>query len=121
MTILVGPTKYSNKPTLVKFGYYYPEKEEAADARIAITLVSTTGEAMLVATVNLEIAPEPNHVFIKNYSENEGVEEALEKAGVIEQFGEGRYARSGYVLVRHYKLTEKALKELAEQNPEKPQ
>ncbi|MBE7512418.1 MAG: hypothetical protein HS103_06340 [Anaerolineales bacterium] len=46
------------------------------------------------ATLNPDFLLPENHVAIKNYSENEGVLEALIKAGVIEETGE--YVQAGF-------------------------
>lgn len=53
--------------------------------RIAIELVeASTGEPVARATVNIpEVDLEPNEVIIKNYSENEGMYQALFEAGII--------------------------------------
>lgn len=53
----------------------------------ALLLVDTrTGEHVARATVNIPGAkPKPNHVFIKNWSENEGMYESLVEAGVIKE------------------------------------
>jgi hypothetical protein len=46
------------------------------------------GEQVAVATVNLQNEPVgDNEVFIKNYSENEGILEALVSAGVVKATG----------------------------------
>ena len=58
------------------------------NGRPAIELISVgriyNGEPIAVATVNIpEITLSPKEVIIKNYSENEGVLDALVKAGII--------------------------------------
>ena len=63
--------------------------------RTALRLVTLSGEPMCTATVNLPDRDlEINEVFIKDYSENEGVLGALQIAGVvnvIEHFWVGPY------------------------------
>ena len=53
--------------------------------RIALKLVEVgTGKPVATATVNIpEAELEPNEVIIKNYSENEGMYQALFEAGII--------------------------------------
>jgi len=52
-------------------------------------------EPMFVATVALDVVPPWNHVFLKGWSENEGVPAALEKAGIVKRTG--RKIPTGYV------------------------
>ena len=72
---------------LVKFKEWECElhPHEYDNGRLALCLRdSTTGEPIAVATVNLpdrELGP--NQIFIKNYSENAGIAEALEAAQVV--------------------------------------
>jgi hypothetical protein len=59
---------------------------EYPNGRLAISLIiSETGKPMARATVNLpnEYLPS-DHVFIKEYSENEGMTQALLAANIIE-------------------------------------
>lgn len=60
------------------------EKAVYNNGRVALTVVSTKGEPITTATVNLHdsIIPE-GYAAIKNYNENEGILEVLIKAGVI--------------------------------------
>jgi len=62
----------------VRLGHYN-------NGRLAITLITETGEPMAVATVNLpdEDIMYDSHVFIKDWSENEGMLDALVRSGVI--------------------------------------
>jgi len=71
-------TKYiSEQDVVLEYGEY-------GNGRVAIQLASVDGEPLCVATVNLPNADVPDgHVLIKNYSENEGILDALVKAGVI--------------------------------------
>lgn len=61
------------------------EKTRYANGRPALILKDArNGEDFAVATVNLPGVPAgPNQVFIKDYSENEGILAALEAAGVV--------------------------------------
>ena len=77
----------------------------------AISLVSVTdGSPVATATVNLEDFDDlkTNEVFIKDYSENTGMLEALIEANVVhpEAF---MTVSVGYVLVSRYQLTEEAI------------
>ena len=53
------------------------------------------GEPMFVATVAMDELPLRGHVFLKGWSENEGIPEALEKAGIVKLTG--RKIPTGYV------------------------
>ena len=67
------------------------------NGRIAIELIDPDdGEIIAVATINIpQVDLQKNEVIIKNYSENEGMYQALLKAGVI---GPAKYyVESGFV------------------------
>ena len=61
-------------------------KHKYGNGILALNLTSLEGEPIATASVNL---PEhanvlkPSQTFIKNYSENEGILESLQKAGVV--------------------------------------
>lgn len=61
------------------------EKRHYANGRPALQLVNASdGSPVATATVNMPDHPAgPNHVFIKDYSENEGMLAALIEAGVV--------------------------------------
>lgn len=67
----------------IKIGKY------AENRRKSIRLIdSITGEPVATASVNIpHVELKENEVAIKNYSENEGVLEALIKAGVVKEPG----------------------------------
>lgn len=71
----------------VKITNYYGSARKALVLESAVDqpeLRSTAGEIYTVATVNLPaVSLEQDEVLIKDYSENEGVREALEKGNVI--------------------------------------
>lgn len=70
---------------------------------------SYAGEPIATATTNVpEININENEVIIKNYSENEGMFEAMEKAGYVSSF---RLGQTGHVEVYIAEKTDK-LKEL---------
>jgi hypothetical protein len=62
----------------------------ANNGRAAIKLNDAkTGDLVAVATVNLDQFPlAPDEVFIKDWSENEGIKDALVKAGIVASTGE---------------------------------
>jgi len=63
-------------------------------------------QPILTATVNLEAKlPDTQHVWIKGWSENKGVPEAFEEAGIIKRTG--RTAKTGFVLAEEAVLTSK--------------
>jgi len=65
------------------------------DDSIAIKAISLQGEPEFIATVLLANEELPkNHVFLKGWSENEGIPEALAKAGVVRLTG--RKVRVGF-------------------------
>jgi len=69
----------------------------------------TTSERLYVATVNLEIPADEGCVWLKGWSENEGIPEALVEAGVVELTGRTRQA--GYCEAVEAKLSDAALEE----------
>lgn len=68
---------------------YLKVESYAANDRPCLRLFDCENyEPMATATVNImEETPAPNCVFIKTWSENEGILEALEKAGVVKRTG----------------------------------
>jgi hypothetical protein len=72
-------------------------KRNYSNGRTALQLVeSETGEPIATATVNIpEISLEPNEIIIKDYSENEGIFEALVKAGIV--ISTGKMVENGFV------------------------
>ena len=70
-----------------------------SNGRTALLLLDAkSGESIAVATVNLpHESLEPGQVFIKDHSENRGMLEALEKAGIVKATGET--VHSGFVQV----------------------
>lgn len=93
----------------VSFGRYY-------NGNIAIQLVGSTnteyeGEVIAVASVNGEIELNDDVVGIKTWSENEGMAQTLINGGVIEPELLG-IEPTGFVAIRHYKLTKASLNEI---------
>ena len=69
-----------NKLYLTEGKYY--------NGRTAWILVDSNGDRYAVATVNISEADVPEgHVLIKNWSENEGMLEALVDAGIVKDTG----------------------------------
>jgi len=97
---LVGPTKFGSIGE-VRVGRYM-------DGMLALKLIDPkTGEPILVATVCMYPAQyaSKKHVWIKNWSENEGILTALENANVVEATGDTIPA--GYVEAYEAELTSK--------------
>lgn len=70
-------------------------------------------EMIGVATVNLpDIELADDEVAIKTYSENEGVEKALEPTGILKE--KVREVQTGYVTVPIYKIDMKVLDRVTE-------
>ena len=80
--------KFNNFNGKIEFGTY-------SNGRTAMTLIDVEdGLPIATCTVNVPDAPQtPFEVFIKNWSENKGMVDALVEAGVIEpthrKFGSG--------------------------------
>ena len=81
MEIDVSPMKFARGKATLVAGMY-------ANDRIALKMYQK-GEPLCVPSVNLPNTPlGENEIFIKNWSENEGVLEALVKAGIVEDTGQ---------------------------------
>ncbi len=80
-------TNYINEEVKLVFGHY-------SDDSIAIKGLSLYGEPVFTATVALDEKPAEGCVFLKGWSENEGVPNALIKAGVVELTG--RKIKTGF-------------------------
>jgi hypothetical protein len=80
----VGPARYTRAGD-VEFSQY-------ENGWLAIVIVDEIGQPECKATTNLEAlgAPTPSasQVWLKTWSENEGIEAALESAGVVKLTGE---------------------------------
>lgn len=74
-------------------------KRHYQNDRIALELIDYhDGEPIATATVNVpEIQLQANQVLIKDYSENEGMLTALEKAGIVKSTG--TFVQSGFVQI----------------------
>ena len=92
-------------------------KTHYTNGRIALQLVATAddldndvyeGEPIAMASVNLpEVSIAADEVFIKDYSENEGMLMALVKAGIVKDTG--RRVQSGFVSIPVCKIIAKEL------------
>ena len=103
-----------NVVNAVKFNVWNCEviKKQYQNGRVALQLIAIAddmdndvykGEPIAMATVNLpEVELADGEVFIKDYSENEGMLEALENAGVVKFTGQ--YVKSGFVIIPICKL-----------------
>lgn len=79
---------------------------EYMNHRPRIDIISNTLGPILTATVNIpEVSFDINYVAIKNYSENDGIEEELKRLGVIVD-DPVTYIISGWVMIPIYRLTE---------------
>ena len=88
-------TKYCNEEVELLFGHY-------GNGSTAIQAMSLQGEPIFRATVALDEIPVKGFVFLKGWSENEGVPEALVKAGIVELTG--RKIKAGYCEAQEAKL-----------------
>lgn len=95
----------SSTYTITMNGYTYADVNfrfaQYADGGIAILMDSSDGPVGKV-TVNLETPPAKGCVWIKDYSENEGLALFLESRGLIE--ATGRMLVTGFVTVGEYRL-----------------
>jgi len=80
-------SKHCNEDVILRFGFY-------ANNTTAIQALSLQGEPMFKATVALNEKPAEGCVFLKGWSENEGIPEALVKAGIVRLTG--RKVKAGY-------------------------
>ncbi len=87
--------KYCKEDVLLSFGEY-------GDGSVAIQAVSLGREPMFTATACIDEPAKEGHVFLKGWSENEGIPEALVKASVVELTG--RTVPTGYCEVLEAKL-----------------
>lgn len=86
----------------------YVELGEYENGNTAIQLWTEEDGPIATATVNLgEVLPK-DQAYIKDYSENEGILEALSQAGVIKQVIGSRI--SGFVVIPKVELDLEALK-----------
>jgi hypothetical protein len=81
--------------------------------RPALELVCENGEPWTTASVNIGHCPE-DCLFIKEWSENEGITDALKKAGVI-CGAPVVETQCGFVTAKAYQLTDAAIKERDQQ------
>ena len=58
-------------------------KQQYGNGSTALLLNSLDGERLATATVALDVLPEEGNVFIKDYSENQGILKSLQDAGVV--------------------------------------
>jgi len=101
----IGPTTWSEGGEVVFKRY--------AQGGTAIVIWEDE-EPVLTATVWLETPPaDDDCVWVKDYSENEGTEDALVAAGVVTRTG--RFQMSGFVAFMECRLTPAAIAERAKQ------
>lgn len=98
----VGPTKFGNKGVL-NLHYY-------ADGSLTIQVLSDDDimEPMYKATIYLDTPPADGCVWLKGWSENEGVPDAFVKAGLGTLTG--RVCATGFVEAPEFKLNDELTK-----------
>jgi hypothetical protein len=72
----------------------------------AIRIATEDGELLTTATVCLDVPPPDGHVWLKGWTENEGIPEALQAAGVLRLTG--GIQRAGHAVALLAELTEAA-------------
>ena len=86
MIVDINAKYVKGKVRLVKKRY------ERADGPICIQGENPeTGEPLFKATVNLLMPPRKGHVWLKGWSENEGIPQALADAGIVKLTGTHAY------------------------------
>ncbi len=112
--VICGPTKYSLRDSKAVLGHY-------SDGTLALMLIDPeTEETNLTASTNMTRThgtPPPDHVYIKNWSGNQGIVTALIRAKIIEP--PETMVKSGFVLVPLCKLIGPILEQKALLQPEK--
>ena len=88
-------SKYNNEMVELSFNFY-------ENGSTAISGTSLEGEPLFTATVALDKIPPAGHVFLKGWSENEGIPEALVKAGIVNLTG--NTVKTGYCVAQEAKL-----------------
>ena len=79
------------------------------NGRKALTLTDQDSQPVLTVTVNIpEAILGKNEVFIKAYSENEDIDKALIRAGIIHK-DILQTIRQGFVKISSYRLTDTAI------------
>ena len=73
-------SKYTNEMVELTFRFY-------GNGSTAITGTSLEHEPLFTATVALDEIPKPGYVFLKGWSENEGIPAALVSAGIVKLTG----------------------------------
>lgn len=106
----VPKTRYSGGETTPEFHRY------VEDDSVAILLYEIGNEQLAfkatVCMVEIGTSPPDGHVWLKGWSANEGVPEALHAAGIVELTGET--APAGHAVAQLGKLTEAALNAIKE-------
>ena len=92
-------TKYCDEDVNLSFGEY-------EDGSIAIQATSLDYEPLFKATVCIDEPAKKGHVFLKGWGENEGVPDALVKAGIVELTG--RTVQTGFCEAVEAKLLKSA-------------
>ena len=73
------------------------------DDTLAVQMISEDGEPYTVITIHTDEKPSNKEcAFVKNYSENTGIDEFLIKNGIAEP--SGRVVSSGYVEIPEFKF-----------------
>ncbi len=112
--IPIGPFGYC-QGGFAHFGFYSGDDGSRLDNEPAISIRAGNGEPLAIATVRLQEPPRPGHVWLKGWSENEGVPQALAAAGIVELTGE--VSVTGYVQAEEGKLTPLALEAIEAARP----
>lgn len=83
-------------------GMAFMDVQYYANGSKALTLCTDEYEPLCTATVALDVLPSDGCVFIKDWSENEGIASSLVSAGIIKLTG--RTIPTGYVEALEAKL-----------------
>jgi hypothetical protein len=101
-----------------KFAYYFPKPDDTT-YRVAILLIDpVTSEKIATVSLNVDTPAGVNHVWLRCWSENDGIPEEIEKSGLVVLLDEFR--PTGFCLARKAQLTPLGIEELQRQSPKKP-
>ncbi|MFA5158142.1 MAG: hypothetical protein WC451_03100 [Patescibacteria group bacterium] len=96
-------SKFIDELVYLSFDFY-------SNGSMSISGRSLEGEPLFKATVALEDGvPRKGYVILKGWSENEGIPEALEKAGVVKRTG--RTIQTGFCIAEEAKLLKQEIED----------
>lgn len=86
----------------------------------ALFITSLNHEPLLTASVNIDGSTHEDGIIIKDWSENEGIAEALLKANLIEPYPNEVLHATGFVVAQEYRMKNELLAAWQEHLLQKP-